>query len=152
MENFEIVEFNSLSETVQSLIKDAVEIRKKAYCPYSNFAVGAAILTEKDSKVYTGCNVENAALAPTICAERAALPKAVADGYTHFKMVAVVAHQQNFTAPCGFCRQSLSEFVSTDGDTDVFLSKPTMDQVLCTKLSRLLPLSFVNYQKDNIIT
>ncbi|KAI8439629.1 hypothetical protein MSG28_013348 [Choristoneura fumiferana] len=150
MDNFEVVEFNSLSETVQSLIKEAVEIRKNAYVPYSNFAVGAAILTEKDSKVYTGCNIENAALAPTICAERAALPKAVCDGYLNFKMVAVVAHQQNFTAPCGFCRQSLSEFVSSDGDTDIFLSRPTMDQVLCTKLSKLLPLSFISYKKDSV--
>lgn len=136
-------------ETVQSLIKEAVEVRKKAYVPYSKFAVGAAILTE-DSKVYAGCNIENAALAPTICAERTALCKAVSDGYINFKMVTVVAHQQYFTAPCGFCRQSLSEFVSSDGDTDIFLSRPTMDQVLCTKLSKLLPISFISYQKDSV--
>lgn len=135
---------------MQSLIKDAVEIRKKAYIPYSNFAVGAAILTEEDSKVYTGCNIENAALTPSICAERAAVPKAVCDGYLKFKQVAIVAHQDAFTAPCGVCRQTLSEFVGSDGDMDIYLSKPVMDKVLCTKLSKLLPLSFVSYKKDSV--
>ncbi|KAM3965848.1 cytidine deaminase [Aphomia sociella] len=140
------------NETIQNLVKDAVVARKKSYCPYSNFAVGAAILTEDDNKVFTGCNIENSALGPTICAERAATPKAVSEGYTKFKCVAVVAHQQNFTAPCGVCRQTLSEFCGSDGDIDVYLSKPQMDKVLCTKLSDLLPLSFVSYKKDSIRT
>lgn len=134
-------------ETVQNLIQQAVTTRKNAYCPYSNFAVGAAILTEKDSKVYTGCNIENAALTPTICAERAAVCKAVCDGYLEFKMVAIAAHQESsFTAPCGVCRQTLCEFRSSDDDIEIYLSKPTMDKVLCSKLSNFLPLSFVSYK------
>lgn len=136
---------------VRNLIREASEIRKRAYCPYSNFAVGAAILTEEDNKVYTGCNIESSTLSPSICAERTALPKAVCDGYLKFRMIAVVAHQRDsFTAPCGVCRQTLSEFCGSDGDIDVYLSKPTMDKVLCTKLSKLLPLSFVSYQRDSV--
>ncbi|CAH2044016.1 unnamed protein product, partial [Iphiclides podalirius] len=152
MDNYEIVDFSSLNETAQNLIKEAVRARKNAYCPYSNFAVGAAILTESESKVYTGCNIENATLTPSICAERAAVPKAVSDGHLKFKMVAITAHQESsFTAPCGVCRQTLSEFCSSDGDIEIYLSKPTMDKVLCTKLSKLLPLSFVSYKEDNVV-
>ncbi|XP_068617888.1 cytidine deaminase-like [Battus philenor] len=152
MDNYKIIDFTSLNETVQDLIRQAAEARKNAYCPYSNFAVGAAILTEEASKVYTGCNIENATFAPCICAERAAVPKAICDGYLKFKMVAVVAHQQGcFTAPCGVCRQTLSEFRGSDGDIDIYLCKPPMDKVLCTKLSKLLPLAFESFMKDNVI-
>lgn len=139
-------------EEVKNLIREAVEIRKKAYCPYSNFAVGAAILTEEDSKIYTGFNIENSTLTPSICAERAAVPRAVCDGYLKFRMVAVAAHQNaSYTAPCGVCRQTLSEFRGSNGDIDIYLTKPTMDNILCTKLSELLPLSFVSYKKDNVL-
>lgn len=150
MDNFKIVEFNSLNENIKNLLKKATEIRKRAYCPYSNFAVGVTILTEEDSQEYTGCNIENSALSPSICAERAAISKAVCDGYLKYKAVAVVAHQSHFTAPCGVCRQTLSEFVGSDGDMEIYLSKPTLDEVLCTKLSQILPLSFVSFKKDSI--
>ncbi|KAG6451390.1 hypothetical protein O3G_MSEX007100 [Manduca sexta] len=114
-----------------------------AYCPYSNFAVGSTLLTEQDSRIYTGCNIENSAMSPAICAERTAVSKAVCDGYRKFKVVVVVAEQQQeFTAPCGVCRQTLNEFRSSSGDMDVYLSRPAMDLVLCTKLSHILPLSF----------
>ncbi|CAG4960062.1 unnamed protein product [Parnassius apollo] len=150
MDNYVIVDFKSLDDTVQDLVRHAVQVRKNAYCPYSNYAVGAAILTQDDSKVYTGCNIENVALSPSICAERAAVPKAVSDGYLKFKMIAIVAHQQeSFTAPCGVCRQILSEFCGSDGDIEIYLSKPAMDKVLCTKLSQLLPLAFVSFKKDS---
>ncbi|XP_028029345.1 uncharacterized protein LOC114242403 [Bombyx mandarina] len=152
MDNFQIVDFNSLDETVQNLLMEAVKIRKRAYCPYSNFSVGAAILTEEDSRMYAGCNIENSTLTPSMCAERSAVAKAVCDGYTKFKCVAIVAHQREFTAPCGVCRQTLNEFCSSDGDIEIYLSRPTMDTVLCTKLSQLLPLSFVSFKKDSVIT
>ncbi|CAG9788843.1 unnamed protein product [Diatraea saccharalis] len=152
MDHFQVVDFSSLSSEIQSLIKDAVQVRERAYCPYSNFAVGAAILTENDSKVFTGCNVENAAFSPSICAERSALSKAVSEGYLKFKTVAVVAYQKQFTAPCGVCRQTLFEFRGTNGDTDIYLCRPTMDKVLCTKLSQLLPLSYVSFTEDSIKT
>nr|XP_013189742.1 unnamed protein product [Amyelois transitella] len=147
MGNFKIVDFNELDEVAQTLVKEAVSVRKRAYCPYSNFAVGAALVTEVDSKVYTGCNVENAALAPSICAERCAVPKAVSEGYTKMSRIAVVAQQEEFTAPCGFCRQTLREFCASDGDMVIYLSKPAMDKVLCTKLSELLPISFVTFKE-----
>lgn len=137
---------------MQALVGEATTIRKRAYCPYSNFSVGAALLTEDGSKVYTGCNIENSTLTPTICAERTAISKAVCDGYIKFTKVAVVAHQQEFTAPCGVCRQALNEFRSSDGDMEIYLSRPTHDKVLCTKLSQILPLSFVSYKKDNVAT
>ncbi|CAK1555607.1 unnamed protein product [Leptosia nina] len=147
----DIRDFESLNGVVQNLIREAVKIREKAYCPYSNFAVGAALLTEEDTKVYTGCNIENAAMSPTLCAERTAIPKAVSDGYLKIKMIAIVAHQKDsFTAPCGVCRQTLSEFRGSDGDVQIYLCKPTMDQVLCTSLSEILPLSFVSYKTDSV--
>lgn len=136
---------------MKNLIRKATEIRQRAYCPYSNFAVGAALLSEQESGVYAGCNIESSTLAPSICAERAAIAKAVCEGSLKFSMVAVVAHQKDsFTAPCGVCRQTLSEFRGSSGDIDVYLAKPTMETVLCTKLSNLLPLSFVSYQQDSI--
>ncbi|XP_028161651.1 cytidine deaminase-like [Ostrinia furnacalis] len=150
MDNFQVLDFTSLSETVQQLLREAVVARQRAYCPYSNFAVGAAILTEEDSKTYSGCNIESSTLAPSICAERCAVPKAVSEGYLKFKMVAVIAHQTNFTAPCGVCRQTLNEFRGSNGDIDIYLGKPTLDKVLCTKLSQLLPLSYVSFKEDSI--
>lgn len=134
-------------------MQKALEIRTKAYCPYSNFPVGAAILTEVDGVIYSGCNVENSVMTPSICAERTAVPQAVMNGYTKITKVAVVAHQlSSYTPPCGVCRQVLSEFRGSDGDMDIYLSKPTLDTVLCTKLSKLLPLSFVSYTQDNVTT
>lgn len=135
---------------LQDMVKQAVEVRKKAYVPYSKFQVGSALLTEQDEKVYTGCNIENATYGPTICAERTAIAKAVSDGYLKIKTVVVVAHQESFTAPCGVCRQMLSEFRDSNGDIEIYLTRPTLDKVLCTKLTELLPLSFVSSIIDSI--
>ncbi|KAL4707886.1 hypothetical protein ACJJTC_010321 [Scirpophaga incertulas] len=151
MDNFQVVDYNSLNDIVQNLIKDAVEVRNRAYCPYSNFPVGAAILTE-DHKVFAGCNIENAAFSPSICAERAAVCKAVSEGHRKFSTVAIVAHQKGFTAPCGVCRQTLHEFCGSDGDVTIYLTKPTLDKVLYTKLSQLLPLAYISFTEDNITT
>lgn len=152
--NYSFTSFTYLlaGETAQSLLRDAVEARKRSYCPYSNFPVGAAILTEEDAKVFWGCNIENSTLSPTICAERCAIPKAVSEGYLKFKAVAVIAHQTDFTAPCGVCRQTLNEFRGSNGDIDIYLGKPSLDKVLCTKISQLLPISYVSYKVDNINT
>lgn len=136
---------------LQYMVKEAVKIRKKAYVPYSNFAVGSSLLTEQDEKVYTGCNIENAVFGPSICAERTAIAKAVSDGYLKIKTVVVVAHQESFTAPCGVCREMLREFRDSNGDIEIYLSRPTMDKVLCTKLTELLPLSFVSYINDSVL-
>jgi cytidine deaminase len=98
----------TLTETErQALIDLALEARRRAYAPYSNYAVGAALRT-KSGKLYTGVNVENAAYPATICAERTAVVKAVSEGEKEFEVIAVAT--ANGGTPCGACRQVLSEF------------------------------------------
>jgi cytidine deaminase len=94
------------------LIASATEVRRHAYAPYSNFAVGAALLT-KSGKIFTGCNVENLSLRLTVCAEEAAVATAVANGEKEFIAVAVVADSKEPAVPCGGCRQILAEFNPT---------------------------------------
>ena len=94
---------------VEKLIDTAIEQLKFSYTPYSNFKVGAALLT-KSGKIYTGCNIENASYGLTNCAERTAIFKAVSEGHTKFKALAVVADTEGPCAPCGACRQVISEF------------------------------------------
>ncbi len=100
--------------TYDELMEMAVEARLKAYTPYSKFKVGAALLT-KDGKVYTGCNIENAAFTPTSCAERTAFFKAVSEGDYEFEAIAIVGGSEDskelgFCSPCGVCRQVMKEF------------------------------------------
>ncbi|HHJ07300.1 MAG TPA: cytidine deaminase [Anaerolineae bacterium] len=90
-----------------ALIREAIEARKNAYAPYSNYKVGAALITA-DGKIYRGCNVENAAYGPSLCAERTAIVKAVSEGDRDIKAIAVVT--ENGGAPCGPCRQVMREF------------------------------------------
>jgi cytidine deaminase len=89
------------------LLKQAIEAREYAYAPYSSYKVGAALLTT-GGKIYQGCNVENAAYGPSMCAERVAVFKAVSEGNTDFEAIAVVT--VNGGSPCGICRQVLREF------------------------------------------
>ncbi len=95
------------------LIQYALEARKAAYTPYSEFQVGAALVT-KAGKVYTGCNIENASYTPTNCAERTAFFKAVSEGEKDFSEIAIAGGKKgpvtSFTAPCGVCRQVMMEF------------------------------------------
>src|SRR4029453_12269539 len=92
------------------LVKAAIEVRERAYAPYSHFKVGAALLA-KSGKVYLGCNIENGAYSPTICAERAAVASALSAGEKpgSFTAIAVVGSQAHPTTPCGVCRQVLYE-------------------------------------------
>ena len=94
-------------EMLQQLVETAVEVRRWAYAPYSNYPVGAALLTAS-GKIYDGVNVENAAYPNTICAERVAVFKAVSEGERSFQAIAVVT--KNGGSPCGACRQVLAEF------------------------------------------
>ena len=94
---------------IQNLVNRAIKARETAYCPYSHFAVGAALLCE-DGTIYEGCNIENASYGLTNCAERTAIFKAVSEGHTKFKALAVVADTEGPCAPCGACRQVISEF------------------------------------------
>ena len=97
-----------MNETMRNnLIKLAIEARLKAYAPYSNFLVGAALLA-KDQTIYTGCNVENTSYGLCICAERTAICKAVSEGHQEFEAIAVAANP--FATPCGACRQFIVEF------------------------------------------
>ncbi|XP_029006369.1 cytidine deaminase b [Betta splendens] len=125
-------------ETVTRLIRQSQEAKKQAYCPYSNFRVGAALLT-LDNCVFTGCNVENACYNLGVCAERNAISKAVSEGYRTFKAIAIASDMNDqFISPCGGCRQFMREFGS---NWDVFLSKPNGS---CLKMTveELLPVSF----------
>jgi len=101
----------------RELATAALEARKLSYSPYSNFRVGAALLT-KSGKIFTGCNVESAAFSPTNCAERTALFKAVSEGEREFCAIAVAGAPEGGEAqycyPCGVCRQMLAEFFSAD--------------------------------------
>ena len=98
-------------ELEEQLVRAAWEARRNAYAPYSRFHVGAAVLAE-DGRIYTGCNVENAAFGATLCAERVAVGQAVVAGQRRLLAVAVVAESSSPTTPCGTCRQVLSEFAS----------------------------------------
>ena len=125
---------------MKNLIRAAIEARKSAYCPYSEFSVGAALLT-LDGKIYTGCNVESAAYSATICAERTALCKAVSDGARSFAAIAIAGGGTDvistYCAPCGVCRQMLFEF----GEMRVILAKSEDDYVEMS-ISELLPKGF----------
>ncbi len=121
---------------VKHLIKEAIEIKERAYTPYSNFKVGAALLG-KSGEVYTGCNVESAAYSPTICAERTALVKAVSEGEIEFEAIAVVG-SSDYTFPCGVCRQFLREFGK---DIKVIVANDEENYKIFT-LEELLPHSF----------
>lgn len=123
-------------EQRQELISKAREVRKHAYAPYSDYAVGSALLAESGA-YYTGVNVENAAYPEGICAERASVFKAVASGERKFLAIAVVS--ENGGSPCGACRQVLSEFAR---DMVVILANAKGEVVLETDLQALLPYSF----------
>lgn len=99
---------------VEALVSAALEARERAYCPYSGFAVGAALLAA-DGRIFTGCNIENATQGPGVCAERTALYKAVSEGVRDFTAIAVAGGKaglppEQFCPPCGVCRQALAEF------------------------------------------
>jgi cytidine deaminase len=124
--------------TTEELIKHALEARNRAYVPYSNFPVGAALLTET-GKVYLGCNIENAAYSLCNCAERTALFKAWSEGEHAFKAIAVVADTPQPVSPCGACRQVMSELCGPD--TKVILTNLAGD-VMETTVDALLPGAF----------
>lgn len=123
------------------LMKMAEEARLGAYAPYSDFLVGAALLT-KSGKVYTGCNIENASFGATNCAERTAIFKAISEGERQFSAIAVVGGKRqdppSFCAPCGICRQVMAEFC----DSDFRILLGNSDKLEAYTLAAILPLSF----------
>lgn len=127
---------------IEKLIKKAIEMLNFSYAPYSNFHVGAALLTS-EGEIYTGCNIENAAYGPSNCAERTAIFKAVSEGKKEFEAIAVVGGKngkiENFCPPCGVCRQVLAEFCKKD--FEIVLAKSTNEYKIMT-LEQLLPERF----------
>ncbi len=91
------------------LIKEAINAKDNAYAPYSNFRVGAALLSS-NGNIYKGCNIENVSFGATCCAERVAIFKAVSEGQRNFDAIAIVSDFQDVTFPCGICRQVMVEF------------------------------------------
>ncbi|HVM71687.1 MAG TPA: cytidine deaminase [Anaerolineales bacterium] len=118
------------------LIELAIEARRRAYAPYSNYQVGAAVRT-KNGRIFTGCNVENAAYPAGMCAERVAIFKAVSEGEREFEVIAVVT--SNGGSPCGGCRQVLAEFGL---DTLVLIADTSGQLVQETSVAGLLPGAF----------
>lgn len=98
---------------IKLLAKEAIAAKEFAYVPYSNFRVGAALLT-KDGQIYRGCNIENAAYTPTNCAERTAFFKAVSEGHHEFSAIAITGDADDYLYPCGVCRQVMAEFCNPD--------------------------------------
>lgn len=126
----------------KQLIEEAIKARELAYAPYSQFKVGAALLA-KNGKVYTGCNVENAAYSPTNCAERTAFFKAVSEGVTEFEKIAVVSGKgeiKGYASPCGVCRQVMMEFCKPEEFKVIMANTPEDYKEMV--LEELLPLGF----------
>lgn len=130
-------------EDKKKLIRAALAARKQAYCPYSGFAVGAAVLTAND-KLYTGCNVENASYGATNCAERTAIFKAVSEGERSCRAIAIAGGKAQYSPaeyayPCGVCRQVMQEFGG--GDLLILVARSEDDYREYT-LNELLPYGF----------
>jgi cytidine deaminase len=123
--------------TDAELIARARAARAFAYAPYSDFAVGAAVLTA-DGRVFTGCNIENASYGLTMCAERVALFKAISEGVREFRRLAIVADTEVLISPCGACRQVLWEFAPDL----VLISANRAGEVRVHPLRALLPEPF----------
>lgn len=127
----------------EKLMELALQVRESSYSPYSHFRVGAALLCADDS-VYTGCNIENAAFTPGICAERTAIYKAVSEGKRAFTAIAIAGGPEDsapaLTAPCGVCRQVMREFCDPE-EFRIILGAGTGEKQVYL-LKELLPLSF----------
>ena len=141
------VAYASLAPEQKELLASAEEAMESAYNPYSGFSVGAALLTV-DGKMIAGSNFENAAYSPGICAERAALVRANAEGHRMFRSIAVIARgadhdTEEVTAPCGVCRQMLYEAAQVSGvNIEIILSTSRKDKIVLTTIEELLPLAF----------
>ncbi|MBU4501570.1 MAG: cytidine deaminase [Nanoarchaeota archaeon] len=141
------VKYKDLSKLEKKLLDEAEKVMENAYNPYSNFYVGAAILTEDDT-IITGTNVENSAYGSTICAERSAILKANSEGYRMYKSLAIIARGEDFdttdvSAPCGSCRQMLYESSQiSEKDLKIILSTTKKDKIIVTSIEELLPLGF----------
>lgn len=125
----------------QNLLKKAKEASKKAYCPYSNFSVGACILYDSGNE-YEGCNVENASYGLSLCAERNAMSNAIAKGEKgKIKAIAIYSPNQKRCLPCGACRQWLVEFALGEKETKIILEDDNQN-ILVLELGEIFPYGF----------
>ncbi|MEI3607999.1 cytidine deaminase [Pseudogracilibacillus sp. SO10305] len=122
----------------ETLIERAKKAQEKAHVPYSNFRVGAALLTE-DGKIYEGCNIEVSSFSLTCCAERTAIFKAVSEGEKQFKAIAVIGDSEGPVSPCGACRQVMADFF--DEHMKVYLTNHH-NEIKEMTVAQLLPYSF----------
>lgn len=138
---------NEKVDYLEELMSAAKKAREKAYAPYSNFQVGAA-LWGSDGQIYSGCNVENASFGLSVCAERVAVFKAVSLGCTSFRAIALVTDGEELVSPCGACRQVLAEFAP---EIAVFMGN-LEGKIVHTTIKKLLPDFFVFKKsgEDNI--
>lgn len=136
-------------QTVEKMIELATGQLAFSYAPYSGFKVGAALLTQ-EGKIYTGCNIENAAYTPSNCAERTAFFKAVSEGEQAFEAICIVGGKDgiltDYTAPCGVCRQVMMEFCNPD--TFQIILAVSKEQYKIFTLKELFPLGF---RPDNLV-
>ncbi|UTC75878.1 cytidine deaminase [Treponema sp. OMZ 792] len=133
-----------ISSQLENLFKTALEAAKKAYAPYSNFHVGAALLLE-DGSIVTGVNVENRSYGLTNCAERTAIFKAVSEGKKDFKAIAIATPDADYpVSPCGACRQVISEFMA--GDIPVIFGS-SLDNVVLTDVKGIYPFDALHELK-----
>lgn len=126
-----------MKEDLKKIVDSARFAREQAHAPFSNFKVGAALLTET-GEIFTGCNIENASYGLTMCAERVAIFKAVSEGAKIFTQLAVVGDAENLTPPCGACRQIIWEFC---GDIPIILAN-LRGETQSFQMSDLLPKAF----------
>ena len=128
---------------IEKLTDTAIEQLKFSYTPYSNFKVGAALLT-RSGEIYTGCNIENASYTPTNCAERTAFFKAVSEGVRDFQAICIVGGKDGklteYTAPCGVCRQVMMEFCNPK--TFQIILAVDKERYEIYTLEELMPLGF----------
>ncbi len=129
----------------EKLMQAALEAKARAYAPYSNFSVGAAVLT-KEGKIYTGANIENSSYSLTCCAERVAIFNALSAGEREFKALAVVGDTETPITPCGACRQVMDEFF--DEHVEIILLN-TKGAYRMTNIAELLPASFIFERRNN---
>lgn len=137
---------NLTPDTISDLIRKAFDAQTRSYSPYSQFAVGAALMG-RTGAVYQGCNIENASYTPTNCAERTAYFKAVSEGVTEFDAIAIVGNKRglargegDYCSPCGVCRQVMREFCNPE-TFQIILAKSETEYRVYT-LDELLPQGF----------
>ena len=131
-----------------SLYEFARKAREFSYSPYSGYSVGAALLCS-DGEIYTGCNIENAAFSPTVCAERVAFFKALSEGKRNFKAIAVAGgkSQCEFCTPCGVCRQVMAEYQHIAGENLSVLLVSSSKILKFSRVDDILPFIFDNLDK-----